>query len=153
MTDNRFFLVLKVYLVLPTTTWSSSILSDLTIPTDLISIKLDENWKLKNFKVIAQKKDTIETYVTWLKKDENNFYISYLEENNISKSSSKESSVINIFNLDFKSLWIKTIKKIIPSNNNIVSLRPSLEITKGSLYFWDNWELWCEIYLYELIKN
>lgn len=63
------------YLVIPTTVGKVTMNVDLAVPSDLIMVKFDQNWKIVESKVISADPHYTETYVTGFKIDGNHFYI------------------------------------------------------------------------------
>jgi hypothetical protein len=117
------------YIALPTTTGGGNIVETVewTAPSDIIIVKLDRNWNVKESKIIAQDEGYTEGYVTGLKSDGEYFYITY----NQVILGKEFSSVIKIYDKNWKAVLTARYKTATDVKSG---LRPSIEVTTSRVY-------------------
>jgi hypothetical protein len=147
------------YMALATTVGPATGIA-LKTPSDILIVKLDTDWKIKESKIIstdnADPNDT-ETYVTGFQADENNFYLTY-NQVNIPKIDTEFRSPLKIYDKEFN-LLLEEIVKV--KSENEAGLRPSLEVTEDRIFIGHSlfstvrelkWDKDSQIFIYEVIK-
>jgi len=117
------------YIALPTTTGGGNIVEavEWTAPSDIIIVKLDRNWNVKESKIIAQEEGYTEGYVTGLKSDGEYFYVTY----NQVILGKEFSSVIKIYDKNWN---VVLTKEYLTASDVKTGLRPSIEVTASRVY-------------------
>jgi len=117
------------YIIMPTTVGGGNIIETVewTAPSDILMIKLDRMWNVKESKIVAKQEGYTEGYVTGLKSDDKYFYVTY----NQVILGKEFSSVIKVYDKNWKVVLEEKYKTAI----NIRSgLRPSIEVNTSRVY-------------------
>lgn len=137
------------YIAVPTTVANEvKIELDLAIPSDIVLVKLDENWKIAGSKVISCEPDDVETYITGFDTDGRYFYLTY----NQLLFGREMSSPLKIYDKDFNLIFSKKIKSITPRKG--LGLRPSLEVSQDKIFLGNDGgdRRSAKVYIYEVKK-
>jgi hypothetical protein len=115
------------YIVGPTTTTGTGNIVETvewTAPSDIMLIKLDKDWKVRETKVVANEDGYTEGYVTGLVRDGKYFYMTY----NRVILGQEFSSMIRIFDKDWNLVKQEKVE------TGAGDLRPSIFVTDDKLY-------------------
>lgn len=118
------------FIAMQMTTGSGEIIETVewTAPSDVLMVRLDKNWNVKESKIIAQEEGYTEAYVTGLESDNKYFYVTY----NQVILGKEFSSVIKVYDKNWNSVLTEKYK-------SGVNLRPSIEVTADRIYAGNNW--------------
>ncbi len=114
------------YIAMQTTVGSGNIIETVewTAPSDILMVRLDKDWRVKEAKIIASEPGYTEAYVTGLKSDANYLYVTY----NQVILGKEFSSIIKIYDKNWNVVLTNKYK------TGTKALRPSLEITTDRVY-------------------
>jgi len=133
------------YMILPTSVGAKDITSkiDNLAPSDILMVKLNNNWQIIDSKIISADKDVIENYVMGFDFDDEYFYIGY---KHIPQPISTMTGMLKIYDKEFNLVIEEEVKTIIPDKNLPDNIRMSLEVSDDKIYYsMDN-----EVFIYEI---
>ncbi|MFQ6087666.1 MAG: glycosyl hydrolase 53 family protein [Candidatus Methanofastidiosia archaeon] len=138
------------YIAVPTTVGVSTIPElDLAYPSDIVLVKLNDNWQIVESKIISANPEYNETYVTGFKTDGIYYYLTYNEI----KMGVEFRSPLKIYDNDFNLLKTEIVKSMSMRGKGGYGLRPSLEVTDDRIFLGNNEERNAEIYIFEKITS
>lgn len=124
------------YIVTPTTTGDGNIIDTVewTAPSDILMVKLNEQWDVVETKIIAQEAGYTEGYVTGLQSDRLYYYVTYCQV----ILGEEFSSTIKIFDKRWNALITKKYASLQGMTGKDGGLRPSIEVTQNGVYAGNN---------------
>ena len=118
------------YMIVPTTTESGDYYFDMTTPSDLLLVKLNQDWQIVESKFISQEPDDVETFVTGFQVYNGYFFITYKQGY---KEGSKWAYVLRlkVYDQNFNLVLSDIVRKATCRGE---SLKSSLEVTDDRIY-------------------
>ncbi|MFQ5892055.1 MAG: hypothetical protein ACE5HW_04605, partial [Candidatus Methanofastidiosia archaeon] len=143
--ENSFF-----YIAVPTTVGVSTIPElGIAYPSDIVLVKLNDNWQVVESRIISADPEYNETYVTGFKTDGTYYYLTYNEI----KMGVEFRSPLKIYDNDFNLVKTEIVKTMSMKGKRGYGLRPSLEVIDDRIFLGNNEERKAEIYIYEKITS
>ncbi len=143
------------YMAIPTTVGPAGPIANIT-PSDIVVVKFDNNWNIKESRIISTDNgdpDDAETYVTGFQADRNNFYLTYLQIN-IPKINTEFTAPLKVYDSNFNLILNEIVKTKNPDESGC---RPSLEVTGERIFVGHSagkqGDGNAEIYLYKTIRE
>lgn len=121
------------YMVIATTVGNAGVIDFLT-PSDLVVVKLDANWNVKETKNISTDKSSqtdAETYITGFKADSENFYLTYIQIDIPNIDNGGFAAPLRIYDKNFN---LVVNEKVRTKQSGEPGLRPSLELRDDTIF-------------------
>jgi hypothetical protein len=143
------------YMAVPTTVGPAGPIANIT-PSDIVVVKLDKNWNVKESKNISidnADPDDAETYATGFQADNNNFYLTYLQIN-IPKINTEFTAPLKVYDRNFNLILNEKIRVKKPDESGC---RPSLEVIGERIFVGHSagkqGDGNAEIYFYKIVRE
>jgi hypothetical protein len=117
------------YMIVPTTSENGTFFLDVTTPSDLLMVKLNQNWEIVESKLVSEDPDDVETFVTGFQAHGDYFFITY-KKGYEQESGWEFVSPLKIYDENFTFVLSETVKNASEGE----SLRSSLEVTDDRIY-------------------
>lgn len=121
------------YMVIATTVSKAGVI-DLLTPSDLVIVKLDANWNVKEARNISTDKSSqtdAENYITGFKADSENFYLTYIQIDIPNIDRGGFTAPLKIYDKNFN---LVVNEKVRTKQSGEPGLRPSLELRGDTIF-------------------
>ena len=122
------------YYMLIATTVGKAGVTDLLTPSDLMIVKLDTSWNIKESKNISTDNSSgtdVEQYITGFKADSDNFYLTYIQIDTKNMDSGGFTAPLKIYDKNFN---LVVNEKVKTKQSGEPGLRPSLELRGDAIF-------------------